>query len=231
MTCHVHSLARVCARVTQGLVQGFHRSFLRCCKGCKGFVHPCLTYMCARARLRMRVRLHKTLATLATLAHSKPISFFYSHLAVRGCARVTQGLGVSCKGLVLPRASTSPFLLCVDGPGRCNRRSSVDARAIGSGRGTPPGGVNSGGGGHGLDRIRSHVGVFFSPGGFSGADDAETAPLGVTGGSGASNGPLARGRSLRAFSAPSCGPATPLPGVGIRALVPTNKFPHVGFGL
>lgn len=231
MTCHVHSLARVCARVTQGFVQGLHRSFLRSCKGCNGFVHPCLTYMRARARLRMRVGLHKTLATLATLAHSKPLSFFYKRLALRERARVTQGLGVSCKGLALLRVSTSSFLLCVAGPSRCDGRSSVGARAIGSGRGTPPGGVNSDRGGHGLDRIRSHVGVFFSRGGFSGADVAETAPLGVVGGSGASNGPSACGRSLRAFPAPSCGPATPLPGVGLRAFVPTNKFTHVGFGL
>ncbi len=98
MTCQSDGLARVCARVTQGFVQGFSRSFLRLCKGCNGSAHPCLTYMRAHARLRMRVGLHETLATLATLANSKPISLFINPLVDHHCARVAQGLAYVCKG-------------------------------------------------------------------------------------------------------------------------------------
>ncbi len=99
MTCHSDDLARVLARVTQGFVQGLHRSFLRVCKGCNGPVQLCLTYMCAHARLRMRVGLHQTLATLATLAQSKSFFLFINPLADYHCARVAQGLVHKRKGL------------------------------------------------------------------------------------------------------------------------------------
>lgn len=165
MTCQSEGLARVRARVTQGFVQGFSRSFLQLCKGCKGSAYPCLTYMCARARLRMRVGLHKTLATLATLAHSKPLSFFYSHLAVRDCARVTQGLGVPCKGLTL----ASVFAL--RSSSRVRRASGTDGQTSGgwgaAGRRLappPPGGGRFWGRGRRPRPLSSTRRDFFSPG-------------------------------------------------------------------
>ena len=150
MTYQSDSLARVRARVTQGFVQGFSRSFLRCCKGCNGSAQPCFTCMCARAHLRMRVGLHETLATLATLAHSKPLSLYFNLLAGRDRARVTQGLGVWCKGSTCDPVSTFP-------------RSPI---ACPFQRG---GGFKSPEGAGGLDRIRCHAGIFSWQAGFSGA--------------------------------------------------------------
>ncbi len=97
MTYQSDTLARVGARVEQGSVQGFSRSFLRRCKGCNGSAQPCLTYMCAHAQLRMLVGFPITLAILATLAVPYPQSPVFRHLAVLRCARVEQGFGPECK--------------------------------------------------------------------------------------------------------------------------------------
>ena len=95
-------LARVRARVEQGFAQGLRRRFLRVCKGCNRSAYPCLTCMCAHARLCVRVSLHETLATFATLAPSLSTSFLFSTLACRYPARVAQGYGSECKGMTPP---------------------------------------------------------------------------------------------------------------------------------
>jgi len=107
MTCQPDSLARVRARVVQGLEQGFSRSFPRLCKGCKGYAQSCLTYVCVRARLCAHVRLHKTLATLATLASNLSTSFRNNHLGVLPCARVRKGSGFGARVLPASLGSTS----------------------------------------------------------------------------------------------------------------------------
>lgn len=231
MTCQSDGLARVRARVTQGFVQGFSRSFLRLCKGCKGSGHPCLTYMCARARLRTRVGLHKTLATLATLAHSKPISFFYSRLAVRDCARVTQGLGVPCKGSALARGFALRSSSRVRGASGTDGRTSGGRGATGAAVGTPPGGVDSGGGVAALDRYRPHVGIFSHRGGFSGFGVAKIAPLSPVGRVGATKAALALPRSPRRSQTP-CRPCANAIVGGVRSAdrLPIN-FPGGEFGL
>lgn len=102
MTIHFERVARVRATVEQGSAQGFSPAFLRLCKGCNGSAHPCLTCVCVRAhrraRLRMRVSLHETLATLATLAPSLSISLSFRGLDRLDPARVEQGLADGCKG-------------------------------------------------------------------------------------------------------------------------------------
>lgn len=161
MTCHSDALARVGARVAQGLVQGFSRRFLRLCKGCNGSPQPCLTYMCAHARLRMCVRLHKTLATLATLALSKNLSFLISDLASHDPARVTQGFGSLCKGLgsrhSARRHSPSPATSRSDWTWRPSRASGGGSGAAKAGATpTPPGGSKPKGG----RRARPHTSPF-----------------------------------------------------------------------
>lgn len=96
-------VARVRATVVQANVQGLSPAFPRICKGCKGIARACLTCVRARthrhAHLRMRVRFHETLATLATLAPSIPNSLNLNDLANVDPARVEQGLGLGCKAL------------------------------------------------------------------------------------------------------------------------------------
>lgn len=98
MSIHSDALARVLARLEQALVQGFTRSFLRVCKGCKPLVQPCLTYMCACASV------HARWITSNPCNSCNPCFPFFRMAVLRHslsfvCARVTQGCGYSCKGV------------------------------------------------------------------------------------------------------------------------------------
>jgi hypothetical protein len=98
MSIHSDALARVLARLEQTLVQGFSRSFLRACKGCKPFVQPCLTYMCACASV------HARWITSNPCNSCNPCFPFFRMAVLRHSsstdrARVTQGCGYSCKGV------------------------------------------------------------------------------------------------------------------------------------
>lgn len=97
MTCHFDGVARVRATVVQGFPQGSSLGFERPCKGCNPHARSCLTYVRAHARLCMRVSLHKTLATVATLAPLLTIPCLSKALAFRDPARVAQGLVDDCK--------------------------------------------------------------------------------------------------------------------------------------